>query len=158
MKEALEHVVSVLFVSSFYFFPLESRISQNHRIVGIGRDFLRSCSPSPQLKQGQLEQVSQDHVQLNFEYLHRWRYSSMGSLFQCLPTFTVKKCFLVFRWNFMFFKLCPLPLVLSVDTTEKILAPSSSFPPSGIHTHWKDPLETSLLQTEQSQLSQPFLI
>lgn len=27
----------------------------------------------PQLKEGQLEQVSQDHFQSGFEYLHRWR-------------------------------------------------------------------------------------
>jgi len=47
--------------------------------------------------------------------------TSLGSLFQCSVTLRVKKFFLMFSWNL----LCPLPLVLSLDTTEKSLAPSS---------------------------------
>jgi len=39
----------------------------------------------------------------------------------------VKKFFLMFRRNFLCFSLCPLPLVLSLGTTEKSLAPSSSW-------------------------------
>ena len=31
----------------------------------------------------------------------------------------------MFSWNFLFFNLCPLPLVLLLDTTEKSLAPFS---------------------------------
>ncbi|KAK2540579.1 hypothetical protein Q9966_004304 [Columba livia] len=44
---------------------------------------------------------------------------------QCSITLTVKKCFLMFRGNVPCFSLCPLPLVLSLYTTEKSLAPSS---------------------------------
>ena len=51
--------------------------------------------------------------------------TSLRNLCQCLITLTVKKCFLVFRQNLPCFSLCPLPLVLSPDTTENSLAPSS---------------------------------
>ena len=50
--------------------------------------------------------------------------TSLGSLSQGSITLTVK-FFLVFSWNFLCFSLCPLPLVLSLGTTEKSLAPSS---------------------------------
>ena len=55
--------------------------------------------------------------------------TSLGSLCQCSVTFPVKKCFLMFRGNLLCFSLCPLPLVLSLGTTEKSLAPSSLHPP-----------------------------
>ena len=55
--------------------------------------------------------------------------NSLGSLFQCSVTLRVKKFFLMFRRNFIFFSLCPLSLVLSLGTTEKSLAPSSWHPP-----------------------------
>ncbi|KAK4827068.1 hypothetical protein QYF61_013709 [Mycteria americana] len=45
----------------------------SHRMVEVGRDLLRSSSPIPLLKQGQLDQTAQDHVQLGFEYLQGWR-------------------------------------------------------------------------------------
>lgn len=34
----------------------------------------------------------------------------------------------MFKWNFLFSNLCPLPLVLSLHTTKKCLAPSSLLP------------------------------
>jgi len=51
----------------------------------------------------------------------------------------------------MIFSLCPFPLVLSVGTTEKSLAP-----PSFHLSIDKVSPEPSLLQAEQSQFSQPF--
>ena len=54
---------------------------------------------------------------------------SLGSLFQCSVTLRGKKFFLMFRRNFLCFSLCSLPLVLSLGTTEKSLAPSSWHPP-----------------------------
>ena len=51
--------------------------------------------------------------------------TSLGSLFQCSVTLRGKKFFLMFRRNFLCFSLCPLPLVLSLGTTGKSLAPSS---------------------------------
>jgi len=51
--------------------------------------------------------------------------TSLGSLFQCSVILRGKKFFLLFRWNFLCFSLCPLPLGLSMGTTEMNLAPSS---------------------------------
>ena len=55
--------------------------------------------------------------------------TSLGNLFQCSVTLTVKQCFPMFRWNLLCFSLCPLPLVLSLDTTKKRLASYSLCPP-----------------------------
>ena len=46
--------------------------SQNHRIVGVGRDLCGSSSPIPLPKQGQLQQAAQDPVQAGLEYLQRF--------------------------------------------------------------------------------------
>ena len=43
--------------------------SQNHRIVGVGRDLCGSSSPTLLLKQGHLQQAAQDLVQAGLEYL-----------------------------------------------------------------------------------------
>jgi len=69
-------------------------------MFGVGRDLCGSSSPTLLLKQGHLQQAAQDHIQAG-------------------------KFFLIFRRNFLCFSLCPLPLVLSLGTTEKSLAPSS---------------------------------
>lgn len=53
----------------------------------------------------------------------------------CWTTVTMKKCFIVFRWDFMCFNLCLLPLVLPVGTTEKVWLPLLSSPLSSINTH-----------------------
>ena len=47
--------------------------------------------------------------------------TSLGSLFQGSVTLRGKKFFLRFSWNFLGFSLCPLPLVLSLGTTEQSL-------------------------------------
>lgn len=66
--------------------------------------------------QSQLEQVSQGHVQLGFEYQQWWEVtSSLGNLCQCLTTLTGRgkkrmSEFMVER-DLMCFHLCPLPLV-----------------------------------------------
>jgi len=63
--------------------------------------------------------------------------TSLGSLCQCSVTLRGKKFFLMFRQNFLCFSLCPLPLVLSLGTTEKSLAPSSWNPPLSLdHLYW----------------------
>jgi len=48
--------------------------SQNHRMVGVGRDLCGSSSPTPLLKQGLLQQAAQDLVQAGLEYLQRGRF------------------------------------------------------------------------------------
>jgi len=47
--------------------------TQNHRVVGVGRDLWRSSSPTPLPKQGHLKQGAQDCVQVGFKYLQRRR-------------------------------------------------------------------------------------
>ena len=105
--------------------------SQNHRVSGVGRDLCGPSSPTPLPKQGHLQQAAEDLVQVGFEYLQRRRLHKppLGSLFQCSVTLRVKKFFLMFRWNFLCFSFCLLPLVLSLGTTGKSLAPSSWHPP-----------------------------
>ena len=51
--------------------------SQNHRIVGVGRDLCGSSSSTLLPKQGHLQQAAQDHVQAGLEYLQRRRLHSL---------------------------------------------------------------------------------
>ena len=95
-------------------------------MAGVGRDLCGSPSPT-----ACPSRVTQSR-------LHRtlcrrgWNISregdstaSLGSLFQGSVTLRGKKFFLGFRRNFLCLSLCPLPLVLSLGTTEKSLAPFS---------------------------------
>ena len=54
--------------------------SQNHRMVGVGRDLCGSSSPTLLPKQGHLQQAAQDLVQAGLEYLFPLLLSS--SLFK----------------------------------------------------------------------------
>jgi len=47
--------------------------SQNHRMVGVGRDLCGSYNPTPLPEQGHPEQAAQDLVQADLEYLQRSR-------------------------------------------------------------------------------------
>ena len=51
--------------------------------------------------------------------------TSLGSLFQCLTTLSVKKCFLTSNLNLPWRNLRPFPLVLSPVTSEKRPTPPS---------------------------------
>jgi len=96
--------------------------SQNHRMSGVGRDLCGSSSPTRLPKQGYLQQAAQDRIQVGLGYLQRRRIHSPSG--QPVPVLRhpqrevlphVPSCV----------SLCPLPLVLSLGTTEKSLAPSS---------------------------------
>ena len=50
--------------------------SQNHRMVGVGRDLRGSSRPTLLPNQGHLQQAAQDLVQVGFEYLQRRRLHS----------------------------------------------------------------------------------
>ena len=93
----------------------------------VGRDLCGSSSPNPLPKQGHLQQAVEDLVQAGLEFISREGDSttSLDSLFQGSITLRGKKFFLMFRRNFLCFSLCPLPLVLSLGTTEMSLAPYS---------------------------------
>jgi len=56
---------------------LDLHVSQNHRMVGVGRDLCGSPSPTPQPKQGHLQQAAQDRVQAGLEYLQRGRLHNL---------------------------------------------------------------------------------
>ena len=51
--------------------------SQNHRMVGIGRDLCGSSSPTLLPMQGHLQQAAQDLVQVGLEYLQRRRLHNL---------------------------------------------------------------------------------
>jgi len=104
--------------------------SQNHRILGVGRDLWLSPSPNPLPKQGHQQQAAQHHVQAGLNISREGDSTApLGSLCQGSVTLRGKKIFLMFSWNFLCFSLCPLPLVLSLGTTGKSLTPSSWHPP-----------------------------
>lgn len=70
---------------------------------------LRSSRLTTLSRQGQLQLVSQDCVQLCFEYLQGWTHHDLSG--QPVPvTILTVKVFLTFRGNFMCFNSCPLPL------------------------------------------------
>jgi len=51
--------------------------SQNHRMVGVGRDLCGSSSPTLLPKQGHLQQAARDCVQAGLEYLQRRRVHNL---------------------------------------------------------------------------------
>jgi len=69
----LEEVTGCLFIESQC-----HRITESHRMVGVGRDFCGSPSPTHLPKQGHLEQAAQDFVQVGLEYLQRRRIHSLS--------------------------------------------------------------------------------
>ena len=86
-------------------------VSQNHRMIGVGRELWGPSSPTLPPKQSHLEQVAQEHIQAAFERLQRRRlHNPSGQLFQCSVTLKVKNYFLMFRWKLFCFSLCPLTL------------------------------------------------
>ena len=85
------------------------RSSQNHRVVGVGRDLWGSSSPTPLPKQVSPEQAAQNHVQAGFEDLQRKQLHNLSR--QAVPVLhhPQSKFLLMFRRNFLRFSLCPLP-------------------------------------------------
>jgi len=76
----------------------------NHKIVQLGRDHLRSSSPTTLLKQSQLEQVKPRAVSSDLEYLHRWTLHNVSG--QLVPVFDQshrKKVFCCVQMEFYVF-------------------------------------------------------
>ena len=99
--------------------------SKNHRAVQVGRELWGLSRPHPP--------HTQSRVSMLFRAVSSWIFDifkdggstvSLGNLFQGLTILTVKKFFLTFRWSFLHFHLCPLPVVLSLGITKTNLAPS----------------------------------
>ena len=143
----------------------ESRItlfteSQNHRMLGVGRDLCGSSSPTPLPKQGHLQQAAQDLVQAGLEYLQRKRIHNLPG--QPVPVLSHPQS---------------EEIVPHVQTELPMLqfVPIASCPVTGHHWEgcgpilltptlkmfisiYKVPSQPSLLQAKQAQLPQPFLI
>ena len=67
------------------------------------------------------EQGAQDHLQAALENLQGGDpTTSLGNLCQCSIICTAQKCILVFRANLLCSRVCLLPLVLALGTTDKI--------------------------------------
>ena len=150
--------------------PLSLRLSsvsvdfrESLRLSSVSVDFTESLrfsgpviswSPSPPAQAGSPRAGCPGRVPSGSEWTPKGgdATASVGNCLQGLTRVAVKKFFLVFRFNCTFCSLCPLPLVLPAGAAEESPAPSSSFPPIRC-TSIRSPL--SLLQAEQSQLSQP---
>lgn len=94
----------------------------NHKMVKIGRGRWKSSDIVSLLKKVHLKQVAQEDAQVSFENLPGGdSIVSSNNLFQRKLLYYVKKCFLVFRWNCLGSSICPLPLLLSLVSTQKSL-------------------------------------
>lgn len=93
----------------------------NHRTVEVGKGLETTLSPCPS-KSAPADCLRAFSSQsLNTE--DGDFTASLGNLFPCLTSLTELN--IMFRWKCMYFNLCPLPLILSMSTTEKSLALSS---------------------------------
>jgi len=134
--------------------------SQNHRMFGVGRDLCGSSSPIPLPKQGHPEQAAQDRVQVGLEYLQRRRIHNLpgqpgpGLRYpqreEVLPPVQMELPLL----QFVPVAPCPVAGHHWKESGPVILTPTLKMF-TGIS---KVPSQPSLLQAEQAQLPQPFLV
>lgn len=90
---------------------------------------LNIIGPSPLLKRGHLETIAQDHVRMAFEDLQEGRpYNLSGQHLPVLGHPHSEKVLLDVQIQLLVFNLCPLLLFLSLNKTEKNLAPVSLHP------------------------------
>lgn len=74
-------------------------VLQNHRIVKAGRHLWRLSSPTPMLRQNQIELATQDCVQSVLKNSKNGDIAnSLGNMFHCSTTLTVKVFFLCLNW------------------------------------------------------------
>jgi len=105
-------------------------ITQNHRTVGVGRDLCGSSGPTPLLKQGHLQQATQDLVQAGLEYLQRRRLHHLpGQPVPVLRHPQKEEVLPQVQTELPMLQFVPAAPVLSLGTTEKTLALSSGHPP-----------------------------
>lgn len=52
-------------------------VDEFHKIAEAGRDLWLSSGPTPQLKQGHPELVTQDNIEAAFEYFQGWRVHNL---------------------------------------------------------------------------------
>jgi len=95
-------------------------------MVGVGRDLCGSSSPTLLPKQGHLQQAAQDPVQVGLEYLQRRTIHNLpGQRVPVLRHPQREEVLPHVQTELPMPQFVPLPLVLSLGTTEKSLPPSS---------------------------------
>ena len=129
-------------------------------MFGVGRDLCGSSSPTPLPKQGHPEQAAQDLVQVSLEYLQRRRLHSLPE--QPVPVLCHPQ-----REEILPHVQLELPVLQFVPIAPcpvsghywKEFGPNLLTPTFEISISiYKVPSQPSLLQAEQAQLPQPFLI
>lgn len=125
---------------------------ENHRVAEVGRHCLWLSGPTPPLRGGLPRTGFLGPCPISFWVSPRMETPQPV---QCLVILTIRKVFLMFQGNFLYLHLCPLPLGLSVGTTEKSVGLSS-------YSHHQVficyPLEPALFLAKHSWLSRPLFI
>jgi len=98
--------------------------TQNHWTVEVERDLWRSSSPNPPLKLECPEPFPRTMSRWLWK-ISKWS-DATNSRGNCASAVnhSIKNCFLVFKRNTLCSSLCILPLVITLGTTGKSLAPS----------------------------------
>lgn len=147
---------------------LQMTESHNLRRVEVGRDLQRPSRCIPRLKAVPTRTGGTAHCPVRFQVPSRKETTtSPGKLFPVVEKthsrktqyLTLKKwgvC--VFRQNFLYVGLCPLPLVLSLGTSQKSLIPSPSRPPSSVYTHCEDTLSLLFSRLNSPSSPKPLLV
>lgn len=101
----------------------------NHRMTEVGRSIWTYLVQTPCLCQGQLEQVIQSFkYQVSNIFKDRDTTTFPGNVVRCLITLIVTSV-LTLKWNFLYFCLCLMLLLLPLGATEESLPRSSLHPP-----------------------------
>lgn len=98
----------------------------------VGRNFWRSSSPNPCSIRNTQSRFSRSMSKQFLRTSKEISTASLGNSWQSptqVNTYTVKICFLMFRWKLLCFTLCSLPLGLTLGTILKSLVPSSLHSP-----------------------------
>lgn len=89
-------------------------VPQHHRMAEVGRPPLQTTCSNPCSSRATQSRLPRTTSRWFLKISMEGKYKNfLGSLCQRSITHTVKKCFLMFRWNLLCSGLCPSPLVHS---------------------------------------------
>ena len=88
-------------------------------MIEVGRDLWTSSSPTPLLISGSARAGCSGLKISAFKYLQGWRHHNVSGQ-SGLTTLTVKSL-LTLKWNFLYFSLCLMLLLLPLGATEESL-------------------------------------
>lgn len=80
-------------------------------MVEVGRSVWESALPAPCSEQGHLERVAQDLALSGFEYLCGWSLHDSGQPAPVVSHLDNEMFSVRFKRGFLYFSVCPLPLV-----------------------------------------------